>query len=313
MQVRLADTAGGDRLRAVWRVSGPGVFDTLRIPLLRGRGFADSDVLEAPGVVVVNDAFVRAYMPPGETVGRRLTESNDAEVPQWRTIVGVIADVRQQDWASAAEPEIHVPLAQTPSYLTDRRPHVSMMTLVARGRDDDAAQLAPRVVDLRLVSADRRLALRDEGLLGLEFLLGDELFFLQLPQAGKITASGVELGLILRQLGLHLGESNPVRRGIDFGQQLALFDLLTFLEHHPQQLALDAAVHGDGVQRRHGPNRPEVDGEIVLASDDRAHRNRDGARPRRAKSEPATSPLGGLGSEPEIPDPGGERQGYDDV
>ena len=51
---------------------GPGYFETMRTPLARGRGFEAKDGPGAPGVVIVNEAFVRRYWPGRDGLGERL-------------------------------------------------------------------------------------------------------------------------------------------------------------------------------------------------------------------------------------------------
>ena len=74
-----------------WRTAGPGYFETVRIPLLRGRDFADSDTTTAPAVMIVSRATARTFWgdedPIGRTV-RRVADGKDF------TVIGVVGDVR---------------------------------------------------------------------------------------------------------------------------------------------------------------------------------------------------------------------------
>src|SRR5262249_40796316 len=101
------------------RVVTPGWFAAMGIPFLRGRGFTDADDAKAPGVVVVNQAFVRKFFPQGDPLGRRIRLGvlGKREFP-WSTIVGVTGDVRGYGLHAPPEPEMYRPLAQvrdTPS------------------------------------------------------------------------------------------------------------------------------------------------------------------------------------------------------
>jgi predicted permease len=81
-------------------------FETMRIRLIGGRTFGDTDVPDAPAVVVVNEAFVRQFVPEGDAVGRRFQFGDGtAEQPQWFTIVGVIQDTRRSGPAEIIRPE----------------------------------------------------------------------------------------------------------------------------------------------------------------------------------------------------------------
>jgi predicted lysophospholipase L1 biosynthesis ABC-type transport system permease subunit len=115
---------------------------------------------------MVNEAFARQYLD-GAALGRRVSFTDDGEAAVWRTVVGVVGNVRQQEWAAATEPEIYVPLAQTPEYLDAPKPHLSAMTLVARTTGDPRAlgaaiQAAVWAVDADLALA-KPIALADEA------------------------------------------------------------------------------------------------------------------------------------------------------
>jgi hypothetical protein len=91
----------------------PGYFDTLRIPVVRGRVFTDGDGADAPPVIVVNQAFVARSSPNEDPIGRQIQASGAA-----RTIVGVVGDIQQKaGWGSfgpvAAVPASYIPAAQT--------------------------------------------------------------------------------------------------------------------------------------------------------------------------------------------------------
>jgi putative ABC transport system permease protein len=91
----------------------PAYFSTLGIPLLKGRGFSDTDRTGFPPVAVVNGAFVRTYFrdrdPIGQQIGRNPTSPKV-------TIVGVVGDVRRAGKAATVLPELYYPAAQTDLY-----------------------------------------------------------------------------------------------------------------------------------------------------------------------------------------------------
>jgi predicted permease len=153
------------RQRAVWRVATPGYLGTLGVTMRDGRDFTPQDIVGSPGVVIVNETFARRYLD-GQAVGRRLSLTPEGDAAEWRAIVGVIGDVRQQEWSAPAEPEVYVPLAQTPSYLDGPAPHTASMTVVAR-TTGDPRRLASAVRDaIWAVDADlalsRPIVLEDE-------------------------------------------------------------------------------------------------------------------------------------------------------
>jgi putative ABC transport system permease protein len=76
------------------QIADPTYFQALGIPLRRGRMFADNDIAAGSPVILVNEAFARRYFPDEEPVGRRLRPGGPRSTAPWRTIVGVVGDVR---------------------------------------------------------------------------------------------------------------------------------------------------------------------------------------------------------------------------
>jgi predicted permease len=74
----------------------PDYFQMMRIPLLAGREFSDADGMKAPGVVLVSASTARRYWPGENPVGKHIKTVWES---QWRTVVGVVGDVRQYDLA----------------------------------------------------------------------------------------------------------------------------------------------------------------------------------------------------------------------
>jgi predicted permease len=100
-------------LAALERTATPGVFDVLRIPVLKGRGILDSDTFEAAPVVVVDAFFAEKFFPGEDPIGHRINmDSPDGSMRIWRTIVGVVGNVRQFPTATKPEPSVWLPLAQ---------------------------------------------------------------------------------------------------------------------------------------------------------------------------------------------------------
>jgi putative ABC transport system permease protein len=74
-----------------WRVVSPGYFQTVRIPILRGRDFTDSDVESAPSVMIVSRATARILWGDDDPIGRTIRRVADRKD---FTVVGVVGDVR---------------------------------------------------------------------------------------------------------------------------------------------------------------------------------------------------------------------------
>jgi putative ABC transport system permease protein len=88
------------------RMASPGFFQTLGIPLLRGRDFAETEGEKGEDAVIVNDTLARRHFPNEEAIGRRLRFSE-----QIFTIVGVVGDVRQAGLDLDPLAEIYFPYA----------------------------------------------------------------------------------------------------------------------------------------------------------------------------------------------------------
>jgi putative ABC transport system permease protein len=98
---------------ADWYVVTPGYFETLRIRVVRGRAPSASDTSNSIPVIFINETAARGIFPGDDPVGKRvmLSRSRGFEQP-WRTIAGVIADVRQRGLDRPARPEMYIPHTQ---------------------------------------------------------------------------------------------------------------------------------------------------------------------------------------------------------
>lgn len=93
----------------------PGFFNVLGIEVVRGRGFFDTDGAESRGVAVVNEALAERFFPDTEPIGRQIWWP-DAPGGSDRVfeVVGVVGDVRAQDFLGSAEPVVYFSYPQHP-------------------------------------------------------------------------------------------------------------------------------------------------------------------------------------------------------
>ncbi len=98
---------------AWYRRISPGYFDAIGMRLLRGRGFTELDREGAPLVGIINETLARRYWPEGDPIGARI--SDESPDGPWITIVGIVADARQNGPDQPARGELFLPLAQVPS------------------------------------------------------------------------------------------------------------------------------------------------------------------------------------------------------
>jgi putative ABC transport system permease protein len=94
------------------RMVSPAYFDTMRIPLLAGRGLTAQDDENAMNVAVVSRAFADRFFPGRDALGRRFRAG--AEDQPWLTVVGVSGDVIHDWFTSRNEPTYYRPYAQEP-------------------------------------------------------------------------------------------------------------------------------------------------------------------------------------------------------
>ena len=113
-----------------------GYFETMGIPILRGRGFQASDTTEAPRVAVVNEQFARHYWPGADAVGKHIRLDSLVGTPV--EIVGVAKAIKYQDTRERPVDFVYMPLAQHP---------VARMTLMLRS-SGDPLQLVQAVRDV---------------------------------------------------------------------------------------------------------------------------------------------------------------------
>jgi len=89
---------------------GPGYFQTLGIPLLRGRDFTGQDTGATPGVVLINQAMVRSYWADEDPLGKQITMDGKS----FFSIVGVVGNVHQLGQVSETSPEFYLSYLQDP-------------------------------------------------------------------------------------------------------------------------------------------------------------------------------------------------------
>jgi len=87
-----------------------GYFQTMEIPILKGRDIDARDVGNAPPVMVVNQAVARKFWPNGDPIGKRISFST--ENPKWYEIVGIVGNVKHRGLDREEKPELYVPIFQ---------------------------------------------------------------------------------------------------------------------------------------------------------------------------------------------------------
>ena len=102
-----------------WQFAGDEFFSTMSIGLVEGRLFVRTDDENAPPVVLVNQRMARKFWPNESPIGRRIEAfpiARAGESPLQQTIVGIVADARQQGLDAPMAPELYFPLRQVGNY-----------------------------------------------------------------------------------------------------------------------------------------------------------------------------------------------------
>jgi putative ABC transport system permease protein len=183
-----------------------GYFSALRIPILSGRGFTQSDSLDSLPVAVVSQRFVQSYFPGENPLGRRVRMGGSASKEPWLTIVGVAQETSYATWTDSTLPAVYMPVAQLP-------PGGITYAVMTNG---DPLALAP-AARKALASLDPTLPLDTvmsyaeylhELLLGLIYAAGslvfDALIALLLAAIGIFAVMANQVGERSREIGVRL-------------------------------------------------------------------------------------------------------------
>ncbi|MFN2508061.1 MAG: ADOP family duplicated permease [Chthoniobacterales bacterium] len=100
----------------ILRVVSPGYFNTMGIPLVQGRDFTEQDNAAGARVVVVTEKTARHYWPGQSPIGKRLKPGSTTSDSPWREVVGVVRDVRQNDFVKEPKMQMYMPHAQVGSF-----------------------------------------------------------------------------------------------------------------------------------------------------------------------------------------------------
>ncbi|HEY0006258.1 MAG TPA: ABC transporter permease [Pyrinomonadaceae bacterium] len=115
----------GDR----W-IATPDYYQTMGIPLIKGRYFTDADGPDAPGVAIIDETLARKYWPNEDPIGKRITFEGPPDNPRWREVVGIVGHVKHKGLEGESRVQYYMPHRQLPT---------SDMFLVVQAANDPAS------------------------------------------------------------------------------------------------------------------------------------------------------------------------------
>jgi predicted permease len=141
----------------------PRYFETLRIPLLKGRTFDERDDSNAKRVAVVNQQFARQFFPNEDALGKSIQPDfvEYGATATWYEIVGVVAGIRTTNLTEAPLPEFFLPSEQAPYWphgvilrvSGEPRAYMNSVRSVVAGLDRNLPIFAVNTIDELIVES----------------------------------------------------------------------------------------------------------------------------------------------------------------
>ena len=196
--------SGDERPAANVNEVGPRYFQTMGMPLIAGREFEIRDNAAAPPVVIVNETFVRQYLPNQNPLGRHITRGS-----RQMEIVGVVADANYASMREGPPATFYAPLSQTGQWYSFR------FYLRTSVRPESAIPLIHREV----AALDPNLPVND--MKTMEMQLEENMFFERI--LSFLAAAFAGLATLLAAVGLYgILAYNIERRTREIGIRMAL-------------------------------------------------------------------------------------------
>ncbi len=191
----------------------PAYFRTFGVPLLSGRAFAAADTPLSTPVVIVNQLFARQFWPGEDPIGKRLRAVEGTTPGPWLTVVGVAANVVQNDQSrQRIDPVLYLPYRQhagTGSYVALRTTAASAGLATALRREVQA--LDPDLpLDEPMPIADRLETFWDTRFYGALFLAFAGIALL-LASIGLYTVVAHSVGQRTQEIGVRMAMGAKTR------------------------------------------------------------------------------------------------------
>jgi predicted permease len=200
--------AGKQAPGADYNMVSPGYFDTLKIPVHRGRTFTEADTEKSPQVAIINQTMAKQIWPDQDPLGKHFSTKSDSG--PFLEVVGVVQDGKYKGVIEDAQPHFYVPLSQ--SYVPMRTFHVR-----ASGPPENiSAQVQAQIRELAPTLPISELQTMEQSLQGLNG-------FLLYRLGAQFTGTMGLLGLILAVVGVYsVASYAAVQRTQEIGIRMAI-------------------------------------------------------------------------------------------
>ena len=232
-----------------WRSGSIHYFQVLRIPLVRGRAFRETDSANAARVVIINEAFSKKYWSKEEALGQVIVIGKGLG-PQFddppRQIIGIVGNVREAGLADGEVPVMYLPQGQVPEGITALAATVVPLSWAIRTNADSSSMR--RAIEREVHAVDAMMPVAHEQTM--EQIVGDSLARQDFNMVLLTVFAAV--ALLLAAIGIYgLMAYTVQQRTQEIGIRMALGarrpDMLKLVMVQGMKLALGGLVLGLGL------------------------------------------------------------------